>query len=179
MANLYIIRHCEAEGQAPDAPLTERGYRQADTLAKLAALQRVDRIVSSPYERAYRTIQPLAERIGLDIVTDDRLIERVLCGQDAPDWRDMLRRTYDEPELCYPGGESSSAAAARAMQVITELVDQGYQRPAIVSHGNLISLLLRSWDVQFGFAEWETMSNPDVYRIDLDAAVPVIRRLPV
>ncbi|WP_017815034.1 histidine phosphatase family protein [Paenibacillus shenyangensis] len=177
MSNMYIIRHCEAQGQAPNAALTEKGRRQAEALAHLAEMQQIDIIVTSPYERAYRTIQPLAERLGLKVVTDERLIERVLCGQDAPQWRDMLRRTYDDPHLCYPGGESTSAAAARANQVVSELLEQGYHEPAIVSHGNLISLLLRSWDATYGFAEWEAMTNPDIYKVSWNTDIPLIRRL--
>ncbi|ANF96659.1 histidine phosphatase family protein [Paenibacillus bovis] len=179
MPEIYIIRHCEAKGQAPDASLTERGYQQAQALTRLPVLQDLDSIVTSPYERAYRTVQPLAEQLGLEIKTDERLIERVLCGEDSSQWRDRLRRTYEDHELCYPGGESSRAATERAIRVINELQEQGYHRPAIVSHGNLISLLLGSWDRQFGFTEWEAMTNPDLYHVTLDHPVPVIRRLPV
>jgi 2,3-bisphosphoglycerate-dependent phosphoglycerate mutase len=32
---IYLIRHCEAQGQPPEAALTERGFKQAIQLADL------------------------------------------------------------------------------------------------------------------------------------------------
>jgi 2,3-bisphosphoglycerate-dependent phosphoglycerate mutase len=39
----------------------------------------------------------------------------------------------------------------------------------IVSHGQLMSWLLHSIDPAFGYAEWEALSNPDVYAIGVAA----------
>lgn len=33
MKRIYVIRHCEAQGQSSNAPLTERGQEQAKRLA--------------------------------------------------------------------------------------------------------------------------------------------------
>ncbi len=33
----------------------------------------------------------------------------------------------------------------------------------MVTHGNLMTLILRSFEAQFGFQTWERLSNPDVY----------------
>ncbi|WP_411346249.1 histidine phosphatase family protein [Paenibacillus sp. WLX1005] len=61
MQELYIIRHCQAEGQEPNAPLTMLGQEQADRLAAQFDAIPLDVIISSPYLRAIQTIQPLAE----------------------------------------------------------------------------------------------------------------------
>ncbi len=90
MKELYIIRHCQAEGQEPNAPLTELGRQQAERLATQLSSIPLDRIVSSPYVRAIKTIEPLAHQIQIPIHTDERLIERVLCNTNEPEWRDML-----------------------------------------------------------------------------------------
>lgn len=78
MNHIYVVRHGKAEGQAPDAPLTAEGAQQAIRLAEWFADKPIDYIVSSPYERAYRSIQPLGDRLGIEVVLDDRLTERVL-----------------------------------------------------------------------------------------------------
>ncbi|HWI60619.1 MAG TPA: hypothetical protein VNT75_02140 [Symbiobacteriaceae bacterium] len=65
---IYVVRHCQAEGQAPDASLTAEGRRQAEAAV-------------------------------------------------------------------------------------------------IVTHGNLMTLLLKRFDHRFGFAEWRALSNPDVYLV--------------
>jgi len=35
---LYLVRHCQATGQAPDAPLTPAGMTQTGVLADLLAM---------------------------------------------------------------------------------------------------------------------------------------------
>lgn len=111
------------------------------------------------------------------IALDDRLTERVLSGSNHPDWRDMLRKTYDDLDLCYEGGESSTTAMKRASSVIAEALESGYNNVVIVSHGNLISLLLKHFDDRFGFKEWESLSNPDVYHLIFEQDAPIIHRI--
>lgn len=179
MKELYIIRHCQATGQEPHAPLTELGHQQAQRLATQLSTIPLDTIVSSPYLRAMDTVAPLAQQFNLPVHKDERLIERVLCDTNEPNWRDMLRQTYDDMELCYQGGESSRQATARAMAVIHELQAGDAQYAALVSHGNLISLLLRAYDERIGFTEWEQLTNPDVYRLTLDGTGATMKRVPV
>jgi 2,3-bisphosphoglycerate-dependent phosphoglycerate mutase len=104
MKNVYVVRHCKADGQEPDARLTELGVQQAEKLAKFLLGKDVDFIISSPFERAYRTITPLADKMGVEVVLDDRLTERVLLGKNHAEWREMLRKTYDDLDLCYEVG---------------------------------------------------------------------------
>lgn len=177
MRNVYVVRHCKAEGQAADAALTETGVKQAKALAGFLSEKPIDYIVSSPYKRAYRTIQPLADLLNLPVVFDHRLTERVLSGSNHTDWRERLRRTYDELDLCYEGGESSNTAMSRAAAVVREVLDGGYNHAVIVSHGNLISLLLKYFDDRIGFAEWEALSNPDVYLLSFAQEPPAIERI--
>jgi 2,3-bisphosphoglycerate-dependent phosphoglycerate mutase len=165
MDNIYVVRHCKAEGQAPDAPLTAAGLLQSEQLAQFLADKQIDYIVSSPFERARRTIMPLANQLGIEVVLDGRLKERVLAGKNRPDWRDMLLQTYDDLNLCYEGGESSHAAMGRAVRAVMDVLQSRYHNAVIVSHGNLISLLLKHFDHRIGFNEWEAMSSPDVYRL--------------
>ncbi|MBB6673714.1 histidine phosphatase family protein [Cohnella nanjingensis] len=177
MKNVYLVRHCQAEGQAPDAPLTDEGNRQALRLASFLADREIDCLISSPYERAYRTVQPLAERLGIEVVLDARLTERVLSAENHPAWRDRLRETFADLDLRYEGGESSREATGRAVGVVDEVLRGAYRDAVIVSHGNLISLLLKHFDDRIGFEEWAALSNPDVYRLVFADDTPSIRRI--
>lgn len=177
MKNIYIVRHCKAEGQAPDARLTEIGEKQAKELTGFFSEKNIDSIISSPFERAYRTIKPLADKIEVKIVTDDRLTERVLSEKNDPDWRDMLLKTFDDLDVCYEGGESSKTAMSRAINVVTDVLNSSYKNTVIVSHGNLISLMLKHFDDWIGFQEWESMSNPDVYHLSFPTDTPSISRI--
>jgi 2,3-bisphosphoglycerate-dependent phosphoglycerate mutase len=177
MKNIFIVRHCKAEGQAADAPLTGQGIQQALELAEFLSDKGIDHIVSSPYLRAYDTIKPLANLIGVKVVMDERLTERVLSGRNEPAWREMLRRTYDDLDLCYEGGESSRTAMHRAVHVVEEVLQNSSQNAVIVSHGNLVSLLLKHYDDRIGFREWEALSNPDVYQLRFLQDAPDIHRI--
>src|SRR5688500_15400614 len=70
---LYLVRHCQATGQAPDAPLTLVGEAQAQRLADALDRRGIRRIVASPFVRARASVEPLAERLGLTVEVDDRL----------------------------------------------------------------------------------------------------------
>src|SRR5207245_4789289 len=62
VGTLYLVRHCRAAGQAPEAPLTAEGLAQAERLADVLAPLAPDRILSSPFRRAVQSVEPLAAR---------------------------------------------------------------------------------------------------------------------
>jgi 2,3-bisphosphoglycerate-dependent phosphoglycerate mutase len=164
---LYIVRHCKAAGQQPDAPLTPEGVAQAAQLADRLADLPIQRIVSSTFLRATQSIAPLAERLGLPIATDDRLAERVLSTVDLPDWLAALQAAFDDLDLCFEGGESSRTAMQRGVAALCESELHPADTILLVTHGNLMTLLLKHFDPRIGFAEWQRLTNPDVYRVVL------------
>jgi 2,3-bisphosphoglycerate-dependent phosphoglycerate mutase len=175
--NIFIVRHCKAEGQPPSANLTEEGYRQAEGLADFLYGKNVESIYTSPFVRAINSIAPLAQKLHVPIQTDDRLSERILCGESHPNWREMLCKTFYDLELCYEGGESSKAAMNRALMVIKDIRECGLTNVVIVTHGNLMSLILKYFDNNFGFEEWEALSNPDVYQLQFNDTIPITQRI--
>lgn len=163
---IYMIRHCEATGQAPDAPLTEKGAYQAMAVANLLAYAGVAYIVGSPYARARQTIQPLSVKSGVPVHTDERLVERVLSCVPLPDWRDHLRNSFDNPDHALPGGESAAEASLRGRAAMDDAVMSAAGRPvAIVTHGNLMALLLTDLGADGGYNIWERLSYPDVFQV--------------
>jgi 2,3-bisphosphoglycerate-dependent phosphoglycerate mutase len=174
---LYIIRHAKASGQEPDAPLTPEGELQALHLADLLASLPIERIVSSPFTRATRSIAPLAQRLNLPIITDERLIERVLSSTDLFDWISALRASFEDLDLCFPGGESSRAATQRAVGALNDMLAHCVGTSVIVTHGNLMSLLLKHFNPEIGFADWQKLTNPDVYRVELVGRSRTLQRI--
>ena len=164
---IYIVRHCKAAGQAPDAPLTPEGVAQATQLVDRLAMLPIERIISSPFLRATQSIAPLAQRLGLPIATDERLAERILSTADLPDWLAALQVTFDDLDRCFEGGESSRTAMQRAATVLRESELHSAVVTLLVTHGNLMTLLLKHFDQRIGFAEWQRLTNPDVYRVVL------------
>jgi 2,3-bisphosphoglycerate-dependent phosphoglycerate mutase len=162
---LYLVRHAKATGQAPEAPLTPEGTAQARVLRDFFSGVSIDQIVSSPFTRAIQSIEPLAQRLGLEIKTDDRLIEAVLSTIDYPDWLDRLRSTFSDFDLSFDGGESSRTATARAVTAINDTLQSAADSTLVVTHGRLMTLMLKHFDSKYGFEDWRNLSAPDVYRV--------------
>jgi 2,3-bisphosphoglycerate-dependent phosphoglycerate mutase len=175
MKTLYVVRHCSAEGQEADAALTPEGVAQAHHLAESLVASNIERIISSPYARATQSIAPLAQRLGVAVELDLRLVERVLCSASRPDWRELLRCSFSDLDLSFDGGESSRAAMRRAVAVVEDIQRHPAQSTLLVTHGNLMTLLLKYFDGSVGFAEWGALSNPDVYRVLLAQPVSMKR----
>ncbi|GAA3575991.1 histidine phosphatase family protein [Nonomuraea rosea] len=79
---VHLLRHGEVHnpqgilyGRLPGYHLSETGQLMAETVAKAVGGRDIAALYSSPLERALETSAPLAEKLGLDIVQDDRLIE--------------------------------------------------------------------------------------------------------
>jgi 2,3-bisphosphoglycerate-dependent phosphoglycerate mutase len=176
MKTLYLVRHCKAEGQGADAPLTPEGVAQSNSLADLLAHADIERIISSPYTRATQSIAPLSRRLNLGVELDTRLVERVLCSDPRPDWQEHLFASFADLDLRLEGGESGREAMLRAVAVVTDIRRHAARNTLLVTHGNLMALLLKHFDDSIGFAEWRALSNPDVYHVDLTQPYS-IRRL--
>ncbi len=168
MKQLYIVRHCKADGQSPDALLTELGTQQAENLIGFFTDKKVDRIISSPYVRAIKTIEPLAKKLNKSIEIDDRLSERVLSSDNLVDWMECLQQSFNDLELSFVGGESSRVAMERGRAVVEDILHRRDENIVIVTHGNLMALLLKSYDERIGFNEWKELTNPDVYSVLID-----------
>ena len=105
MPTLVLVRHGRAGNRSdwdgPDdlRPLDERGRAQAQRLAEVLPAFGPDEVLSAPPVRCRETVEPLAERLGLDIrpapelgeegFGDDpeaglALVERLLAHRDRP-----------------------------------------------------------------------------------------------
>ncbi|MDO5681293.1 MAG: histidine phosphatase family protein [Propionibacteriaceae bacterium] len=81
-AIVHLLRHGHVENpqgvlyeRLPDFHLSEVGRKMALRLAEFTADMDLVHLRCSPLERAQETIAPIAERHGLEVVTDDRVIE--------------------------------------------------------------------------------------------------------
>lgn len=164
---VFIVRHCQAVGQDPEAPLSKLGEQQARALADHFCKSPipVQRIIASPYLRVAQSIRLLAERLGLDIEPDERLVERVLSSTPLEDWRERLAETFVDLDLSFEGGESSRSAMRRGIGVVDHAIAHCPTATILVTHGNLMTLILKYFDDRYGYAEWENLQNPDVYSL--------------
>lgn len=78
---IYLVRHAKAgsrkgwSGEDTLRPLSKAGRTQARAIAKRFAEDGITRIVSSPFVRCRETVEPLAQRIGVQVELADALAE--------------------------------------------------------------------------------------------------------
>jgi len=176
-SRLLLVRHCESSGQAPEAPLTDAGHAAAHALAERLLEQPIDRVVSSAYRRACQTLAPFASRRGLELELDERLVERRLSPAPIEHWRQVVERSFVDPDYRVPGGESGRETVERGWKALDAILDGGHTLPVVASHGQLISLVLQRIDPSFGFAGWQALGNPDVFVIERASGRLSSRRL--
>ena len=126
---IYVARHGQTEWNVlckvcgrTDIPLTDIGLEQAAQLAEETAKYDIDLIIASPMLRAQQTAGAIAQRCGLEILTDDRLIEQDYGACEGLDRFDpMFLNCKRNFPTRYPGGESMLDLACRVYGFLDEL----------------------------------------------------------
>jgi len=169
MTVLYLVRHAHADWTPDeDRPLSERGCADAQQVADLLQPFPISAVYSSPSRRAHDTVAPLANRLGLPIREIDDLRERDLGSALPGSFMAAIRATWADPISAFPGGESNAAAQRRGVAVIQGLLDRhAAQQIAVGTHGNLLALILQHFDPSVGFVFWQSLTMPDVYRLEV------------
>ncbi|MFD3687843.1 histidine phosphatase family protein [Nocardiopsis sp. NPDC058631] len=130
---LILVRHGMTDatgprlaGRAGGLHLNDTGRAQAADLAARLAGLRPAVLLSSPLERCQETAEAVAERLGVPVTTDERFIE---CDYGSWTGRGLVelsgeplwRVVQDHPSAArFPGGESLSAASARAVEAVRD-----------------------------------------------------------
>ena len=101
------------------------------------------------------------------------MAERTLSSGNLLNWLELLEKTFTDLDLKLDGGESSREATVRAINVLNE----SPSNCVLVTHGNLMSLILKHFDDSIGFQDWKSLSNPDVYTLTIENNESTIKRL--
>ena len=78
---VYLVRHAKAgerrlwTGDDEERPLSKRGWKQSEAIAKRLAGKGATALYSSSYVRCVQTLEPLAELIGTTVAIEPRLVE--------------------------------------------------------------------------------------------------------
>lgn len=108
---VHLLRHGEVHnpeailyGRLPGFLLSAIGHRMATAAADALADHDLAYLVASPLDRAQETAKPFAERFGLQIHSDDRLIEadNFFAGRAFGVGGGVLRRPAAWPRLRNP-----------------------------------------------------------------------------
>jgi broad specificity phosphatase PhoE len=148
---VHVLRHGEVHnprgilyGRLPGFRLSVTGEAQARAVASVLATHDITHVVASPLQRAQETAAPIAEKHGLEIATDENLIEagnefeglKVSVGDGAlarpRHWwklRDPFTPSWGEPYLQIAHRMLAAVNSARVAAVGHEAVVVSHQLP--------------------------------------------------
>lgn len=153
MATVYFVRHGEYEnpkGVQPfrvvGYPLSEKGKKQSEQIAKFLAGKNVEAVFSSPILRCHQTAEIIAKQLSkVSIAVDERLIE---VGSPFTEMKDEEFNPKANDQSLYQiarqleEGESAEAIVARMRSFLDEILEKYADKVVVaVSHGDPIMLL--------------------------------------
>ena len=160
MTKIYLVRHCESEGNKSrifqgqhNTDISEKGAKQLTFLANRFKDADLDKIYASRLTRAHKTAQAVADIKGLNVITDNHFIEINLGNLDGKPWDfifdnnpDLKQAWYYEPHnFAPPGGESMLEVYDRAKNGINQIINNPENENKsilIATHGCLLRCLL-------------------------------------
>ncbi len=176
MTTLYLVRHGEVYnpqgiiyGRLPGFGLSARGQEQLKSAATLLRADGPPTILyASPMQRAQESATILSEALGLEIHTDERLIETSIGTFQGKHFAD-LPKPYISEEGAHPEIESAASMRHRLLRWVADAQERHpHAAIAAVSHRDPIIVALLHWMGQDltalpGFA----LDPGNVYAVDL------------
>jgi broad specificity phosphatase PhoE len=153
---VYLARH----GQTPlntsdvlrglaDPPLDETGQEQARRLGAALGPRNPSVVAASPLRRAVQTARPVADRAGLDVVTDQCLLDRDYGPCTGVSEETVIARWGSVDNA--PGVEAKSAVRDRAVGGLTDLARRCRGgMVVVVSHDAVNRQVLAAFDPGLG-----------------------------
>ncbi|MGC5582856.1 histidine phosphatase family protein [Ornithinimicrobium sp. W1665] len=158
VTTVHVVRHGEVEnpagvlyGRLPGYRLSERGREMALATAQALSDRDLTHVLASPLERARETATPIASAHGLEVSTDERLLEStnhfegltVGRGEGAL-WRMRHWAAFVDP-FTPSWGEPYREVAARMREVLDDVRRRAEGHEAVmVSHQLPVWILRRS-----------------------------------
>jgi probable phosphoglycerate mutase len=169
---LILIRHglpekiINEDGEPADPPLSETGRLQARKVADWLSSVDIDKLYSSPMQRAFQTAEPLANLKRLDIEVRDGVAEydqnaehyipvEQLKELDYERWKRLMSGEMDE--IDFP-------SFVRAVtETLEQIIDENRgKRVAVTCHGGVINV----WAAHVIGFEPRMFFNPDYTSIN-------------
>jgi len=179
---LYVVRHGQTAANAAgqllgraDVPLTDIGRRQAEALG--AALRPVDRVISSPLQRARDT----AAAFGIPVEIDDRWTELDYGIYDERPLgevpTEMWQKWRGDAEYAPPEGESLASVGRRVRAACDDVAASAVEADVVVvSHVSPIKAAV-AWALDVGDpVAWRMfVAVASITRIAVTERGPVLR----
>lgn len=159
MVTVYLTRHGQTEWNIEkrlqghgNSPLTESGLRGAKELSKRLENINIERIYTSPIERAYKTAIILKGNKKIDVVKHEGLKEMNFGDFEGKITEDVMKENPDwninlimqgNLEMRAPNGETLAEVRERVSKAMDEIIkDNEGKTILIVGHGITLKAIM-------------------------------------
>lgn len=154
---VYFVRHGESELNAKrvhqdgNVKLSEAGIAQANKLADRMTSLPIDTIISSPFERAKQSAEIISQKINVPIQINPLFVEikrpteiegRGIHEPEVVEIKTQIRNNWDNPDFRHSDEETFFEFRDRAKKVIEEIKSLNGEHKLIVTHGDLIGMII-------------------------------------
>lgn len=159
MVTIYLTRHGQTEWNLEkrlqgrgNSPLTTFGIERAKELFNRVSDIKIDKIYTSPIERAYKTAEILKGNREIPLIADDGLMEmnfgdfegRIMeeIMEENPEW-DMHLIMQGNTEMRAPNGETLNEVRERVKLAMDKIILENSDKDVlIVAHGITLKALM-------------------------------------
>ncbi len=174
MTNIYLVRHCESEGNLIrvfqghlDTEVSENGKKQLEALSERFRNVHLDALYASPLKRTMATARAINKYHNLDINVTADVIEINGGELEGVHWRDIYEKYPDLAHLWIEDisnfkskeGDSVADVAKRGYNAIRKIAKENKDKTvAVATHGGFtrfsMSLLSGNTVADIPFIEW-------------------------
>lgn len=162
---IYFVRHAEPDFSITTdetRPLTAKGLADRAKVTEALIGRNIKRAYSSPYRRAFDTIKPLCDRLGLEIELDAGFRERAVSREwiTLDDFNAFAKRQWEDPTYKLEGGDSLLDVQERNIRALNRVLSLGAGAlgggdAVIGSHGMALSAILNYYNKNFDYKDYE------------------------
>jgi 8-oxo-dGTP diphosphatase len=141
--DVFVVRHAKAgsrrrfDGDDKLRPLSRNGRPQAEAITEMLAHRDIARVLTSPFVRCIQTVEPLAERLGLEVEIDKRLGE----GRQWMHTLTLVEQATEPIALCSHGdviGDLMHHLATRGVPLDDDRIEKGSTWVLQVEGGDIV-----------------------------------------
>lgn len=155
--DFYLFRHGQThfnkerrwQGQKHDSELTEEGIKQAQELAENLIGKGLQIVFTSPFKRALKTAEVVADKLDIPICIRDGLKEgcfgvaegktvdeiKMEFSEVCKDWYGTYESSFD---VCFEGGETKKQIGERVICELKKALNETYDVIGFCSHSGSI-----------------------------------------
>ncbi|MCL2199471.1 MAG: NUDIX domain-containing protein [Defluviitaleaceae bacterium] len=174
MTTVYFVRHAEPDFNVYDdfsRPLTDKGMVDCALVTEFFGDKGVTVVLSSPFKRAFDTVLPFAESVGLEVRIIEDFRERKVADEWILPFADFTGKQWADFSYKLENGECLAEVQARNVSAL-EGVLREYRGETIVvgSHGTALSTIIHHYDNTYGYEGFNAMKRifPWIAKLEFD-----------